>query len=185
MGRCAARIDTARARSEGLAVRPDSSASPRTARWHRLPARRYARRTRVGLVRQMKILWICGSKIVGGAERVTIQVLALLRERLHPVGALLPATSPVNEAVEGLASAVHTARLGGSRDLLSIAAITRAVRAFGPQVVVVTTPQRMATVVRGAPTPPGSADGVGGRTSCLQTAGIDASLITIQNWKFQ
>jgi len=95
---------------------------------------------RVGLVGQMKILWICGSQIVGGAERATIQVLALLRERLHPVGVLLPATSPVNGAVEGMAWAVHTARLGGSRDLLSIAAITRAVRAFGPQVVLVTTP---------------------------------------------
>jgi glycosyltransferase involved in cell wall biosynthesis len=95
---------------------------------------------RVVWVGQMKILWICGSKIVGGAERVTIQVLGLLRERLHSVGALLPATSPVNGAVEGLAAAIHTARLGGSRDWLSIAAITRAVRAFGPQVVLVTTP---------------------------------------------
>ena len=82
----------------------------------------------------------CGSKIVGGAERVTIQVLSLLRERLHPVVALLPATSPLSGALAGVASAVHTARLGGSRDLLSIAAITRAVRAFGPQVVLVTTP---------------------------------------------
>jgi hypothetical protein len=88
----------------------------------------------------MKILWICGSQIVGGAERVTIQVLSLLRDRSHSIGALVPAGSPVCGAVEGLVSTLYTGRLGGRTDSSSVTAIARAVRSFLPQIVFVTTP---------------------------------------------
>ena len=87
----------------------------------------------------MKILWICGSRVVGGAERVTIQILSLLRERSHLVGALLPITSQVRRASDGLFSSLYAGKLAGREDPSSASTITRAVSAFGPDVVLVTT----------------------------------------------
>jgi glycosyltransferase involved in cell wall biosynthesis len=88
----------------------------------------------------MKILWICGANLVGGAERVTIQILRILHARGHRVAALLPALSPVASEVEAFASPLYFARFRGSLDIVSIAKIIGAVRDFNPEVVLVTTP---------------------------------------------
>ena len=87
----------------------------------------------------MKILWICGSKTLGGAEQVTIQVLDLLQKRSHSVGALLPIKSPVRGALERSVWDIYKGNLSGSKDSTSIASIVRAVKLFQPEVVLVTT----------------------------------------------
>ncbi len=88
----------------------------------------------------MKILWVCGAPIVGGAERVTIQILRILHSRGHQIAALLRAHSPVIREVETFASAVKTARLAGPLDALAIASVVRAIRDAKPQIVFATTP---------------------------------------------
>ena len=87
----------------------------------------------------MKILWICGSTILGGAERVTIQVLDLLRQRSHSVAALLPIKGPVRNAAAGVVSDIYAGKPGGSNDARAVAAIMRAVESFQPQVILATT----------------------------------------------
>jgi hypothetical protein len=76
---------------------------------------------------------------MGGAEQVTIQILNLLRERSHCVGALLPVKSPVRQAVARVVCGTYAGKLGGAKDSTSIAAIIQAVNSFGPQIVLVTT----------------------------------------------
>ncbi|HUA34650.1 MAG TPA: glycosyltransferase family 4 protein [Candidatus Binataceae bacterium] len=88
----------------------------------------------------MKILWICGSSIVGGAERVCIQILELLSKSSHSIAALLRRESPVVEEIQNFAHPIYHASLKGSLDIGSFVAITRSVRAFRPDVILVTTP---------------------------------------------
>jgi glycosyltransferase involved in cell wall biosynthesis len=88
----------------------------------------------------MKILWICGAPFVGGAERVTIQILRILHARGHRIAALLRAHSPVIGEVEAFADPVRTARFGGPLDALAIARVIYAIRDFRPDAVFATTP---------------------------------------------
>ena len=88
----------------------------------------------------MKILWICGSPIVGGAERVYIQILELLSQRSHSISALLRRESPVAEQIQHFVHPIYHASLKGSLDITSFAAITHSAREFGPDVILVTTP---------------------------------------------
>jgi glycosyltransferase involved in cell wall biosynthesis len=88
----------------------------------------------------MKILWVCGAPIVGGAERVTIQILRILHSRGHRIATLLRARSPVIHEVEALAHPVRAARFAGSLDALAIASVVSAIRDFRPEVVLATTP---------------------------------------------
>jgi glycosyltransferase involved in cell wall biosynthesis len=88
----------------------------------------------------MKILWVCGSPIVGGAERVCIQVLELLKARSHAIAALVRNDTSLAPHIDHFADPVYRAQLGGSLDFLSINAIVHAVRDFSAEVILVTTP---------------------------------------------
>jgi glycosyltransferase involved in cell wall biosynthesis len=85
-------------------------------------------------------MWVCGSRVVGGAERVTAQVGALLRARGHTVEAIAPAGSPVHALFAGAGIRTRDAPLGRPRDARAIGAIARAVRASSADVALATTP---------------------------------------------
>lgn len=87
----------------------------------------------------MKILWVCGSRIVGGSERVTLQLAALLRGRGHMVEALCRPDSGVRSASARTGLTTHVARLGGSVNVRAVAEIRRALRCIAPDIALVTT----------------------------------------------
>ncbi len=47
---------------------------------------------------RLRIAWVCGSRIVGGAERATLAVLGGLRERGHDIAVIHPRQSAVAQA---------------------------------------------------------------------------------------
>ncbi len=86
----------------------------------------------------MKILLISGSRIVGGAERASLQLVHGLVERGHSVEVLCPA----GEWRAALATAglrIHPAPLGGSLNLIAPFIIARAVAKVRPDLLMVTT----------------------------------------------
>jgi glycosyltransferase involved in cell wall biosynthesis len=87
----------------------------------------------------MKILWISGSRIVGGAERVTFQVLGELRRRGHDVAALYRPGAQFESELRQTAFEPYPASLGGSLNLRAVFAIRRALSALRPDVALVTT----------------------------------------------
>lgn len=87
----------------------------------------------------MKILWICGSRIIGGAERVTLQLAALLRGRGHLVDTLCRPDSDLSPALARAGLPRHAARLGGSLNVFAVAAIRRALEDIAPDIALVTT----------------------------------------------
>jgi glycosyltransferase involved in cell wall biosynthesis len=87
----------------------------------------------------MNVLWICGSRIVGGAERATLQIAALLRARGHAVGAMCPADSRLQPLLTEQHLAAQSAPLGGATNLRALTAIRRALAASAPDVALVTT----------------------------------------------
>ena len=88
----------------------------------------------------MKILWICGSHILGGAERVTIQLLDLLRARGHETTVLCPAGTPLARELAGRGIAMAPAPLGGSFNLRAWRAVVSALRSGASAVALVNTP---------------------------------------------
>lgn len=88
----------------------------------------------------MKILWICGSRILGGAERVTIQLLDLLRARGHETTVLCPAGTPLAQELAGRGIAMAPAPLGGSLNLRAWRAVVSALRSSAASVALVNTP---------------------------------------------
>ena len=87
----------------------------------------------------MKILWICGSRIVGGAERVTLQLVGLARERGHAVEALCRPDGDLTGTLRHAGFTAHPANLGSSLDVRAVAAIRRALDSIAPDVALVTT----------------------------------------------
>jgi glycosyltransferase involved in cell wall biosynthesis len=87
----------------------------------------------------MKILWICGSATVGGAERVTLQLAALLRARGHTVEALCRPRCDLEAALTRAQLRVRLAPLGGPLNVRAIPAISRTLKEVGPDVALVTT----------------------------------------------
>jgi len=87
----------------------------------------------------MRILWICGSRIVGGAERVTVQLAQLLDARQHQVITLCRRDSKLAEALAHADLPLHRAPLGGSLNVRSLAAIHSALLQVVPDVALVTT----------------------------------------------
>ena len=87
----------------------------------------------------MKVLWICGSRTIGGAERVTLQLAALLRGRGHQVDALCPPGSDLSPALARAGLPTHEARLGGSLNFRAVAAIRRSLEDNVPDIALVTT----------------------------------------------
>src|SRR5262245_3728082 len=88
----------------------------------------------------MHLLWICGSTILGGAERATLQIMGLLRERGHRASAVCPAGSRVHQGLAELHLPAQSAPLGGALNLRARAAITRVLAAMTPDVALVTGP---------------------------------------------
>jgi glycosyltransferase involved in cell wall biosynthesis len=89
--------------------------------------------------KRLRILWIAGSRIVGGAERVTLQVVALLAERGHQVRAIYPFSSALESALRATAIPAAAGRLGGSLNVRAIGTVTRALAAESPDIALVTT----------------------------------------------
>src|SRR5690349_4803456 len=87
----------------------------------------------------VKILLISGARIVGGAERVTLQLAELLRERGHQIAALCPHSGGWQAALEKAAIPIHRAPIGGSLNLLTPFAIARTVSISRPELLLVTT----------------------------------------------
>lgn len=87
----------------------------------------------------MKILLISGSRIVGGAERVTLQLVQALLERGYQVEALCPAGGQWRAAVSAASIPVHPAAIGGALNLLTPFIIGRTVSATRPDLLMVTT----------------------------------------------
>ena len=87
----------------------------------------------------MKILWVCGARIQGGAEQTTLQIAKLLRGRGHAVEVLCPPDSALAEALTISELPVHPAPLGGSLNLCAVLAIGRAFQNVTPEIALVTT----------------------------------------------
>ena len=87
----------------------------------------------------MKILWICGSRILGGAERVTLQLATLLGARNHSVEALCRPDSGVAPALKRAGLATHSAWLGGPLNFRAVSVIRSALDDIAPDVALVTT----------------------------------------------
>lgn len=87
----------------------------------------------------LKILWIAGSRIVGGAERVTLQIAGLLAARGHRMSALYPFGSALESALRANGIPAAAARIGGALNVRAIGAITRAIAAQLPDIALVTT----------------------------------------------
>ncbi len=68
-----------------------------------------------------------------------MQILGLMRERSHTIGAVLPAQSDLRRHA-AFANSVYTASFRGPLDVRSVAAIIRAVHDFHPDILFATTP---------------------------------------------
>ena len=87
----------------------------------------------------IKILWICGSGVYGGAERATLRLLELLRERGHGVEALCRPLSAVERAITTSQVRAYTAPLGGPLDVRSIRVALDLFDAARPDLALLTT----------------------------------------------
>ena len=102
----------------------------------------------------MKILWICGSAVLGGAERATlrVRVSSLLQERGHSVSVLCRRGGPVDAAARAERLAVEGASFGEGLDPRGYFAIHRALKAVMPDVALVTTvPEWLWSCCSGSP----------------------------------
>jgi len=87
----------------------------------------------------MRILWICGARVAGGAERTTAQVAALLRQRGHALAVAHPPGSRL-AALDALGALERLeAPLGGARNLRAWAAVARLLAQRRPDVALITT----------------------------------------------
>jgi glycosyltransferase involved in cell wall biosynthesis len=87
----------------------------------------------------MRILWITGSRIVGGAERVTFQILGELCRRGHQVSALYRFSPEFEQRLRAEQIEAHPANLGGSLNFPAIMTIKRALSNLRPDIALVTT----------------------------------------------
>jgi glycosyltransferase involved in cell wall biosynthesis len=87
----------------------------------------------------MKILWVTGSKIVGGAERVTFQVLGELRRRGHDISALYRYSPDFEQKLLAEKIRPQPANLGGSLNLPASLEIKRGFSKLRPHIALVTT----------------------------------------------
>lgn len=76
----------------------------------------------------MRVLWICGSRIVGGAERVNIRLAELLRSRGHDIEVLCPTRSDLTAAAAAAGLQCHHGPLGRSSDFRAVLTIRRMLR---------------------------------------------------------
>jgi glycosyltransferase involved in cell wall biosynthesis len=87
----------------------------------------------------VRIVWICGARVAGGAERATAQVLALLRARGHDVTVRCPDGGRLPALLAELALPMRPAPLGGALNLRARAAIADTLATAVADAVLVTT----------------------------------------------
>jgi glycosyltransferase involved in cell wall biosynthesis len=87
----------------------------------------------------MKILLVSGAHIVGGAERVTLQLAAMLLDRGHRVEAVCPNSGPWHAALVKAGIRVYPAAIAGSLNLLAPFLIATTVALSRPDLLLVTT----------------------------------------------
>lgn len=86
----------------------------------------------------MRILWLSGSRVAGGAERATLQLLALLRDRGHDVAVAAPADSRLQALCREPGIAIRPAALGAALKLRSWPAAAALLRDVAPDVALAT-----------------------------------------------
>jgi glycosyltransferase involved in cell wall biosynthesis len=98
-------------------------------------------RSRVSKIRpqRMKILLISGARIVGGAERATLQLAQAMLDRGHHVEAACPGGSTWSALLNGAGIRVHRAAIGGALNVIAPFAIAAAMARIRPDILVVTT----------------------------------------------
>jgi glycosyltransferase involved in cell wall biosynthesis len=87
----------------------------------------------------MNVLWICGSRVVGGAERATLQIAELLAARGHAIRVACPPQSRLWPLLADHRFAALPAPLGGAMNLRAFAAIGRLLGAAAPDIALATT----------------------------------------------
>lgn len=87
----------------------------------------------------LRVLWVCGSGVAGGAENTSLQLVSLLRERGHDVTALCRPGGDVERMLRSASLPHRSASLGGALNLRAAWSIARAMRDLRPDVVLVTT----------------------------------------------
>ncbi len=87
----------------------------------------------------MKLLLISGARIVGGAERVTLQLGAELMARGYQVEALCPSAGQWRTALTRAGIVAHPAPIGGALNFLTSFVIAQAAGTFRPDLLMVTT----------------------------------------------
>ncbi len=87
----------------------------------------------------MKILLVSGSRIVGGAERASLQLATALVERGHSVEALCPAQGEWWTTLTAAAIRTHPAAIGGALNLRTPYFIARVVAMVRPDLVIAAT----------------------------------------------
>jgi len=90
------------------------------------------------MTQELRILWVAGSRVAGGAERATLQVAADLAERGHLVRILCPAGSALTELAAEHGVDYAPAPVGHAYNLAAIPAVRRAVARDAMQIVLVT-----------------------------------------------
>jgi glycosyltransferase involved in cell wall biosynthesis len=87
----------------------------------------------------MRLLWVCGARVFGGAEATTLQLATTLGERGHQVSCLCHAGSEVERQAGSAGLSLRPAAIGGPLNFASLLPIARAIRDFRPDVTLVTT----------------------------------------------
>lgn len=94
----------------------------------------------------MHIAWICGARVLGGAERVTLVVANALRRRGHRVSPFCPADGPLRDALVQQGMEPRAAPIG-ARSLRACYALSRALGQTMPDVALVTTSSEFLTAM--------------------------------------
>lgn len=101
----------------------------------------------------LRILWVCGSPIAGGAERAGLQLAAGLKEAGHSVYALCPSDSAMCELFADHGIPYSTRALGIPLDVRAHWAIRREARRLPSQIALVTTIHEWVWACLGAANP--------------------------------
>jgi glycosyltransferase involved in cell wall biosynthesis len=86
----------------------------------------------------MKILLVSGSRIVGGAERVGLQLTGALIERGHAMEVMCPAQGEWHSALRAAGIGIHPAAIGGPLNLRTPFFIARCIARVRPDILIAT-----------------------------------------------
>lgn len=94
----------------------------------------------------MHIAWICGARMLGGAEHVTLVVAAALRRRGHQVSAFCPSDGPLRDALARQGLELRPVAIG-ARSLGACYALSRILGKTVPDIALVTTSPEFLTAM--------------------------------------